>query len=197
MLAMTIPLRQRTNLKSYAENLNEIVNTLQTCPENTKPVLSRRQIEIIDDLEDWTNRVQSPLQHLEHRLHNWVAWFVMPVFALANAGINFSSDVTPNFSLVINISLSLILGKSLGIAIFSWIGMKTRLIELPGGITFRQIIGVAFLAGVGFTMSIFIAGLAFPGNPVLIDSAKGGILAGSALAGIIGFLVLRVSGKKS
>jgi NhaA family Na+:H+ antiporter len=197
LLAFTIPLRQRTNLKTYTENLNEIVNTLQTCPEQKKPVLSRRQIEIIDDLEDWTNKVQSPLQHLEHRLHNWVAWFVMPVFALANAGINFSSGVTPDFSLVSNIAISLILGKSIGIALLSWIGRKTKLIDLPAGINFRHIIGVSFLAGVGFTMSIFIAGLAFSGNPVFIDSAKGGILAGSAIAGIIGFLVLRFSTRNS
>ena len=79
----------------------------------------------------------------------------------------------------------------------SWLGVKLGLADLPSGVNFRQIIGISLLAGVGFTMSIFIANLAFPANPILLDSSKLGILLGSALAGLAGYLVLRFTGKQS
>lgn len=191
LLAFTVPIRQRTDLRTYTENLGEIVGVLQTCPDNPKPVLTHRQIEMIDHLEDWTSKVQSPLQHLEHKLHNLVAWLIMPVFALANAGVVISGSYSPDYLLLSNLGISLILGKSVGISLMTFAGIKLGWIELPSGVTMRQIIGVSFLAGVGFTMSIFIAGLAFPGNEILADSAKLGILASSAIAGLIGYLILR------
>lgn len=191
LLAFTVPIRQRTDLRTYTENLQEIAGILQTCPDPEKPVLTHRQIEIIDNLEDWTQRVQSPLQHLEHSLHNMVAWFIMPVFALANAGVVIIGSTDPDVPLFFNLAVSLILGKSLGISILTFAGLKLHLIELPTGIDRRQIVGVSFLAGVGFTMSIFIANLAFIANPLLADSAKLGILAGSILAGLTGYFILR------
>lgn len=195
LLAFTVPIRQRTDFRTYTENLGEIVGILQTCPDNTKPVLTHRQIEMIDHLEDWTSKVQSPLQHLEHKLHNIVAWFIMPVFALANAGVVFTGNASPEVPLIMNLAVSLILGKSLGITLATFAGWKLRLIELPTGIKMPQIIGVSFLAGVGFTMSIFIANLAFTGNPHFADSAKVGILLGSVISGIVGYSILRFSSK--
>lgn len=192
MLAFTVPIRQRTDLRTYTENIGEIAGILQTCPDNPRPVLTHRQIEMIDHLEDWTCKVQSPLQHLEHKLHNLVAWFIMPVFALANAGVVISGNTSPEVPLLSNLAISLILGKSLGITLIAFIGLKMKWIELPTGIKMTQIIGVSFLAGVGFTMSIFIANLAFPGNPLLADSAKLGILLGSVIAGILGYAILRL-----
>jgi Na+:H+ antiporter, NhaA family len=192
LLAFTVPIRQRTDLRTYTQNLGEIVGILQTCPDNPKPVLTHRQIEMIDNLEDWTNKVQSPLQHLEHKLHNVVAWFIMPIFALANAGVVISGNTSPEVPLLSNLAISLILGKSLGITLATYTGLKLKWIELPTGVTMPQIIGVSFLAGVGFTMSIFIANLAFPGDPLFADSAKLGILLGSVIAGTLGYLILRL-----
>jgi Na+:H+ antiporter, NhaA family len=191
LLAFTIPIRQRTDLQTYTENLDEIVKVLQTCPESTKPTLNPRQIEIIDNLEDWTALVQSPLQHLEHKLHNWVAYFIMPIFALANAGVILGGGMNTDMALMSSLAISLILGKSIGISLISYIGIKLKIIELPVDVNMRQIIGVSFIAGVGFTMSIFIANLAFSDSNLFADSAKIGILAGSVIAGLLGYFILR------
>ncbi len=193
LLALTVPIRQRTNLASYAQNLSDIAAGFQNCPESRKPVLTHKQIEMIDNLESWTMQVQSPLQHLEHKLHNWVAWMIMPLFALANAGVVFGSGMQPEWALSSNLAISLVLGKSIGITLFSMIGLKMGLIELPEGVTNRQIVGVSFIAGVGFTMSIFIANLAFADQAVFTESSKIGILAGSLLSGLIGYLLLRLT----
>ncbi len=190
-LAFTVPILQRTDLKTYSENLSSIASDLQNCPVQEKPILTSKQIGRIDDLESLTLQVQSPLQHLEHKLHNWVAWLIMPLFALANAGVVIANPGNMDFSLIFNLSASLIVGKSLGITLFSYIGLKTRIIELPAGVNMKQVTGVALLAGVGFTMSLFIAGLAFSGNTGMTDSAKLGILGGSLISGLAGYLVLR------
>jgi NhaA family Na+:H+ antiporter len=195
LLALTVPIRQKTDLQTFTGNVDEIISVLQTCPPNSKPVLTHRQIEILDDLEDWTQRVQSPLQHLEHKLHNWVAWIIMPLFALANAGVNVTSGSGLDMALVFTIATSLFLGKSIGISLVSWIGHKTRLIELPSGAGMRHIVGISSIAGIGFTMSIFIASLAFAGNQPLLDSAKIGILLGSFVSGLTGYLILRFRGR--
>jgi NhaA family Na+:H+ antiporter len=121
----------------------------------------------------------------------------MPVFALANAGVVFSSDMNLDFGLTVIIATSLFVGKSLGIPLFTFIGLKLKLIELPAGVNFRQVIGVAFLAGVGFTMSIFISNLAFEQHPELMDSSKVGILMGSVISGAVGYIILKLLGKKS
>jgi NhaA family Na+:H+ antiporter len=155
------------------------------------PLLTPEQIERIDDIEQWTERVQSPLQHLEHVLHGWVAYFIMPVFAFFNAGVAFSAGMNPDIQLITSLALSLFLGKTLGVALFSLAGLKLRIATLPLGVTFAQIIGTAMLAGVGFTMSMFIASLAFANSAVLMDSAKIGIMAGSLVSGVAGYLMLR------
>ena len=157
------------------------------------PLLSKSQIEGIDDLEDWTEKVQSPLQHLEHKLHSWVAFLIMPLFALSNAGVSFRGDAKLDTFLGGVIVVSLVIGKLVGITLFSWLGIKLKLAELPEGVSFLQIVGTALLAGVGFTMSIFVANLAFFENELLLDSAKSGILVGSLIAGLAGYLVLRVN----
>lgn len=195
LVAFTVPIRQRINLQTYIDKLCEIVASVQNAKDPSTPLLSEKQIEEIDNLEDWTEKVQSPLQHLEHKLHNWVAYLVMPVFALANAGVVVSGSTQMDMTLAGTIGIALVAGKLLGITLFAWLGLKTGLADLPEGVNFRQIIGTGFLAGVGFTMSIFVANLAFPENPVLLDSAKVGILAGSLLAGIIGYFVLRFNTK--
>jgi NhaA family Na+:H+ antiporter len=197
LLAFTVPIRQRIGMNTYIEKLCDIVDDIQEAGDSKAPLLSKSQIEGIDNLEDWTEKVQSPLQHMEHRLHNWVAFLIMPLFALSNAGVSFSGDANLDTFLGGVIVVSLVAGKLLGITLFSWLGIKLKLAELPDGVNFTQIIGTALLAGVGFTMSIFVANLAFFGNEVLLDSAKAGILVGSLIAGLSGYLVLRLGKQKS
>lgn len=195
LLAFTVPIRQRIGVKTYIKKLCDIVDDIKEDEKVQGPLLTKSQIEGIDDLEDWTEKVQSPLQQLEHRLHNWVAYLIMPLFALSNAGVSFSGDTKLDSFLGGVIVVSLVLGKLVGITLFSWLGIKLKLAELPEGVNFMQIVGTALLAGVGFTMSIFVANLAFYGNDLLLDSAKVGILVGSLIAGAAGYLVIRLSKK--
>lgn len=194
LMAFAIPIRQKINEFTFAEKLKSIVdNVTQNKNVNALPVLTVSQIEEIDNLEDWTSKVQSPLQQLEHRLHNWIAFFIMPVFAFANAGVSISTNMHLDVSLATNIALSLLVGKFVGITVLSYAGLKLKIAAFPVGVNMRNVMGVALLAGVGFTMSLFIGNLAFIDTPIFLDSAKIGILAGSVVAGILGYIVLKNS----
>lgn len=192
LLAFAVPIRQKIKTPEFIDNLVTITNNIKQASILKKPILSKEQIQEIDELEDWTNKYQSPLQHLEHNLHDWVAYFIIPLFALANAGVVLNSNIPLDVALVINIAVCLILGKSIGISAIVLLANKVKLIEIPPDISKLQIVGVSFLAGIGFTMAIFIASLAFVSSPNYIDSAKIGILIGSFISAIIGFAILRL-----
>ena len=196
LLAFTIPIRQKIGVEAYVKKLCDIVDDIKASDTSNMPLLSKEQIENIDYLEDWTDKVQSPLQLLEHRLHNWVAYLIMPLFALSNAGIRFQGAGDLDSMLGGIIIVSLVVGKLIGITLFSWLAVKLGFADLPEKVTFRQVIGISLLAGVGFTMSIFVANLAFFGNELLLDSAKAGILIGSVIAGVSGYLVLRLGSRE-
>lgn len=191
LLAFSVPIRQKIKTPQFIDNLVNITNNIKAASILEKPILSKEQIREIDNLEDWTNKYQSPLQHLEHNLHDWVAYFIIPIFALANAGVAINTNMNIEINLVTNIAICLVLGKSIGISAIVFLAKKLKLIEIPPDISNQQIIGVSFLAGIGFTMAIFIASLAFMESPKYIDSAKIGILIGSVIAATIGYLVLR------
>ncbi len=135
----------------------------------------------------------SPLKHLEHELHLWVAFLVLPIFAFSNAGVSLSgislSDVVA--PLPLGIALGLLIGKQVGILAFSYLGVKIGLCKLPSGVTWKQIYGVACLCGIGFTMSLFIGTLAFS-TPDHLNAVRLGVLMGSITSAIIGFVVLRM-----
>ncbi|GGH38238.1 Na(+)/H(+) antiporter NhaA [Mangrovimonas yunxiaonensis] len=191
LLAFSVPIRQRIDTPKFIDNLVAITNNIKQASVLNTPILSKEQIQEIDDLEDWTCKYQSPLQKIEHNLHDWVAYFIIPVFAFANAGVVINSSVPLEFNLVTAIVVSLVIGKSIGITSFVLFAKKIKLITIPSEISTWHILGVSFLAGIGFTMSIFIAGLAFSGDTANIDSAKVGILIGSLIAAIIGYLILK------
>jgi Na+:H+ antiporter, NhaA family len=152
-------------------------------------LLTNFEIKIIDAMEGLSENVQSPLQTLEHKLHGWIAYAILPIFALANAGIVFSSDIFNNLSLSIILAVSLIVGNIVGVTLTTFLGVKLKITSLPEGVDFSQIVGIGCLAGLGFTMSIFITNLAFV-EPQFINAAKFGILIGSIIAGILGYAVL-------
>jgi len=135
----------------------------------------------------------SPAIHLEHALHPWVRWLILPLFAFANAGVSLAG-VTPGslFSLLpLGIMLGLFIGKPLGITLFCWLGVKTGVAKLPDNTSLRDISAVGVLCGIGFTMSIFIASLAYgEADPQLITLAKLGILLGSVISAIVGYFLL-------
>lgn len=196
MLAFCVPIRQSIDTSTFLSHLEIVYKNIKNSSELQKPILSAEQIDHITDLNDWSHRFQSPLQHLEHNLHGWVAYIIIPIFALANAGVLIDSSAYLDSALVINIVICLVLGKGIGITAIVLLAKKIKLIEVPKDIGVKQIIGVAFLAGIGFTMAIFIASLAFSSSPEYIDSAKIGILIGSFISAIIGFLILRFGSKK-
>ncbi|WP_173978129.1 Na+/H+ antiporter NhaA [Magnetospirillum sp. UT-4] len=133
----------------------------------------------------------SPLQRLEHALLPWVAFGIMPLFALANAGLSFAGLgmgllVDPVF---LGIALGLFLGKQIGVAGFAWGAIRLGVATLPDGVTWRHLYGVALLTGIGFTMSLFIGSLAFPEGTAVAET-RAGVLAGSLAAALAGFVVL-------
>ena len=136
---------------------------------------------------------EPPLLRLEHGLHGWVAFLIIPVFGFANAGVSFAG-IGPSALLgpvPLGIALGLFLGKQVGVFGFAWLAIRTGLAALPAQTTWLQLYGVSLLAGIGFTMSLFIGLLAFPASALLQDETKMGVLAGSLLSGVLGFLILR------
>ncbi|MBF8148526.1 Na+/H+ antiporter NhaA [Winogradskyella sp. F6397] len=193
LLAFTVPIRQKIDTSTFLDQLNKVYKDIKNSTELQKPILSNEQLHLIGDLDDWSSRFQSPLQHLEHNLHGWVGYFIIPIFALANAGVVIGDVASMDVALVVNIIVCLVLGKGFGVSLIVLLARKIKLIEVPKDISFRHILGVSFIAGIGFTMAIFIAGLAFATHPEYIDSAKIGILIGSLLSAIIGFVILRTA----
>jgi NhaA family Na+:H+ antiporter len=143
----------------------------------------------LGDLAATVRESISPLERLEHGLHPWVAFAIMPLFALANAGVkvhlaDFGSPIA------LAVVAGLFLGKPLGIVLFSWLGTKLGLTTLPAGVNWKILLGAGYLAGIGFTMSIFISDLALNGE--MIEDGKLGTLVGSALSAIVGYTLLRL-----
>ena len=137
---------------------------------------------------------KSPAKQLEHVLHPWVAFLILPLFAFANAGVSLQGVTMEGLTslLPLGIMAGLFIGKPLGIGLFCWLALRLKLAKLPHETTFRQIFAVSVLCGIGFTMSIFISTLAFGGlDPTLITWAKLGILIGSLMAAVTGYSLLR------
>jgi Na+:H+ antiporter, NhaA family len=197
LLAMTIPARTRIHEEEFMHRARSAIDEFEASCQPGETVLTNRgQQEAIEALERASEEAQSPLLTMEHRLHGVVAFVIMPLFALSNAGVELSSDMLRTISLPVTagIVLGLVLGKPLGITLFAWLAVRIGLASLPERATWRMVHGVSWLGGIGFTMSLFIAGLAF-GEASLLDSAKVGILAASSIAGVAGWLMLRGVGR--
>ncbi|MGX9965305.1 Na+/H+ antiporter NhaA [Roseomonas sp. F4] len=142
--------------------------------------------------------LHSPLHQLEHALHRWVAFLIIPIFGFANAGVSFAGVTlaTLGNNLTLGVAMGLFLGKLIGVFGFAALTIRTGLAELPMGASWTQLLGIALLCGIGFTMSLFIGLLAFADAPMLQDNVKIGILMGSAMAGALGFLLLRLAPRR-
>ena len=139
---------------------------------------------------------QSPLKHLEHILHPWVAFMVLPIFAFANAGVDLSGISVADLMapLPLGIAMGLVVGKQVGIFGFAYAATATGLVKKPEEISWLQLYGLACLAGIGFTMSLFIGTLAF-GDGAQMEQVKLGVIVGSLVSGLLGYLLLRLSGQ--
>jgi len=177
-----------------------------------KPLLPEVEAEaIVDQLEgrddltaDDVRRVEflvreavPPTERLEHALHPWTSYLIVPLFAFANAGIVLTGDaVSDPSSVLVGVVLGLVVGKTVGISLFSWVAVKLGWGVLPEGVRFSQLVGIAALGGVGFTVSLFITALAFEGDPALADQAKIGILVASIAAAAIGSIALTLAARR-
>jgi NhaA family Na+:H+ antiporter len=147
-------------------------------------------------LEFAVREAVSPLERLEGALHPWVAFLIMPLFALSNAGVEVKLEsLTEQTALAVGIGL--VAGKPLGIFLFSILAVKLRLAELPNGVTWPMMLAAGCLGGIGFTMALFVAQLAFVGHHELLDAGKIGILTGSLASTLLGSTLLFLSGKRT
>jgi NhaA family Na+:H+ antiporter len=220
LVALTIPVRTKVDTKSFSEWMRQLIDWFDSeSPEqaNGKCVPTSVQRTALFEMTRAIEHADSPLHRLEHILHPWVAFLIMPIFALSNAGIIINTELLGALlaPLALGIILGLVLGKPIGIFGATWLGVKLKLGSLPKGVTWRHILGAGILAGMGFTMSIFITTLAFStggghaellgfklASPALLANAdmedvqnlaKLAILAASTIAGIAGYLLLRTA----
>ena len=190
LLAFSVPVRQKMVTDDFINSLGKFYNDFKKARILKKPILSKQQLAQLNNLDETTDQFRSPLQSLEHDLHGWVAYCIIPIFALANAGISINGVESVNSSFAITIIIALVLGKGIGVSGIVLLAQKLKWITIPKNISKQQIIGVSFLAGIGFTMAIFIANLAFS-SCIYLNSAKIGVLIGSLIAAVIGYIILR------
>jgi NhaA family Na+:H+ antiporter len=189
LLALTIPTRTRINAAQFSAEARGLLDYFDRTKTGTALVLtSKSQQEAITGLERAAEGVMAPLVRLEHAIHGFSAFVVMPLFAFSNAGVGLHGSLGGGVTLAVVLGLAI--GKPLGITVAALAAVRLRLATLPEGVNWTALHGCAWLAGIGFTMSLFIATLAFDGT-TLLDTAKFGILSGSLLAGIVGAGVVR------
>ncbi|MEZ4722381.1 MAG: Na+/H+ antiporter NhaA [Flavobacteriales bacterium] len=189
--ALTIPADVKIEDKQFVQKMNSLTNDFERSAPNNVSLITYNQLHILEKIRFYSRAAMTPLQRLEHAMHPMVAYVVMPVFAIANAGITFSGSFFENLGS--NVSLGVIFGlafgKFIGIISVSKLVVKARLATLPLGVSWRHMYGVALLAGVGFTMSLFITDLAFE-NPIHIVQAKIGVFVASVCCGLLGYMIL-------
>lgn len=194
LLAMTIPARTRIDTAEFLDRGRKLLDHFEAEGEEGPSVLTNKgQQAAVQEMENACEAAQAPLQRIEHELHYWVAFGIIPLFALANAGVHVSGNVFAAFRepVTLGVLLGLVVGKPIGISLFAWLSVRLRLAELPYGANWSAIRGVALLGGIGFTMSLFISALAFPQHPEFNEDAKLGIFVASFVAGVLGWLALR------
>ncbi|MBZ0198835.1 MAG: Na+/H+ antiporter NhaA [Ignavibacteriaceae bacterium] len=199
LLAFTIPAYSRLNTKEFLDKGNYLLKEFDYAGEEGANILTNEPRQsIVQELKSGVAKMMTPLQIFEHGLHPWVSFFIMPVFALANAGVGFSSDFFDHLVSPVSVGIiaGLFAGKQLGIFSFSWLAVKLGIAAKPNGVTWKLIYGAAVMAGIGFTMSLFISNLAFA-DELLVKISKVGILTASFLSGVIGFIILKTSINKT
>lgn len=197
--AFTIPANVEIKEDAFLHKIQGYLKAFkQIDPNDAIPTLTEEQLHILEEVKENTQKAIPPLQQLEHAMHPFVTFVVVPVFALANAGVSLDMDMDELFSnnVALGVGLGLIVGKVLGVVGISWLLAKSKLAAFPEGMTFKNLLGLGFLAGIGFTMSLFITSLAFKSEELMVQ-AKIGIFLASLLSGIIGYILLSKSKQKA
>jgi NhaA family Na+:H+ antiporter len=201
ILAFTVPIRPKYNPQHFIAEIRELADKMGSSLKHNPDIVLNDQLRAqVMALEEGVELVQAPAQRLEYNLHFGVAYIVIPIFALANAAIPFNfagMAETLLHPVTIGVTSGLVLGKWLGITLCSWLAIRAGIAAMPKGMTMRHVHGIGLLGGIGFTMSIFVADLAFTATPELLLMAKTGTLTASLIAGICGYCWLRFCCSKS
>lgn len=197
LVAFTIPADMRVNRHEYVSVLGGKLNDLLGSKDENDKTLSEEKMEHVKEINRYTSFLTPPLQLLEQRMAVFVAFFVVPLFALANAGVDLRMDLSTLFStnIVEGVVLGLLAGKIIGIVGFTMLLVKLKIAAFPQGMNIKNLLGLSLLAAIGFTMSLFIAMLAFNDEEHIIQ-AKVGIFIASIIGGVAGYLWLNYLGKK-
>jgi NhaA family Na+:H+ antiporter len=190
--AFTVPSKPHFKTGKY---INFIKQNIDEFPDiqSENIILSKTQISVLKSIESASDKVISPLQSLEDGLHPLVNYFVIPLFAFANAGIVLVSEYGGQMEMGLltwAVMIGLVAGKFIGIYLFTWLAIKSRLSALANVMTWSNLAGISLLGGIGFTVSLFIANLSFGDDIIMLSQAKLGVLLGTAIAGILGCVVL-------
>ncbi|OHB30407.1 MAG: Na+/H+ antiporter NhaA [Desulfuromonadaceae bacterium GWC2_58_13] len=199
LIGFTIPVRARHGDESFLNKSFQLLERYKTMERTEGPFHNEQRLGTLLALEHVCHNAMSPLQRMEHEMNGWVIFGVMPIFALANAGIHLAPSEIPTalaHPVTLGVMLGLLLGKPLGILSFSWLAVRLKFCELPRGGSWSELAGIGILAGIGFTMSMFITNLAFI-RPELATAAKFGIFTASLIAGCLGYALLyRITASK-
>ncbi|MEW4454389.1 Na+/H+ antiporter NhaA [Bremerella sp. JC817] len=193
LAALTIPARPRLQSDEFLISTRMLLDRIEARHEEETSVLKDKQSHaMISDVETASRLTQTPLKRFENALHLWITFFIMPVFALANAGIELNGNLGEKLShpVTIGVIVGLLVGKQIGITLLAWGAVKMGLARLPRGVSWGMLYGLSWLGGIGFTMSLFITNLAYGRMSEHRDDAKLGILIASAIAGIGGCAIV-------
>jgi NhaA family Na+:H+ antiporter len=198
-LGFLTPARPYYRPKEFDRRARAILDPFRVDDETSEEEAIEHAEHEIRLLSEISRETIAPLNRLEHRLAPWSSFLVVPLFALANAGVDFRGvNVLDSFTskVALGVAIGLLVGKTIGISLFSWLAVRIGLGRLPGEVSWRHIVGLAAVGGIGFTVALFVTGLAFD-DPATTDLAKTGIFAGSLVAGVLGAMVLRMAGGKT
>lgn len=193
LAAFTIPADVKIKEDPFIKQIQDYLNKFKAIdPDNNKPTLTNEQLHIIEKMNMAAVAATPPLQRLEHAMHPLVTFIIIPIFALANAGVSLNMDVNQLFetNVLMGVGLGLLVGKVVGVVGFTLLMVKLKIAPMAEGMNIRNLFGLGFLAAIGFTMSLFVTSLAFTQEEYMVQ-AKIGIFVASIIGGVIGYMILR------
>ena len=199
-IALTVPARPKSSSETLLVKARSIINSIQKKPNPVDVLGNRTDHEKVLEVRDFAERASTPLRRWEDALELPVALFILPLFVLTNAGVPFSlTTFTDSLQQPTGLGIiaGLVLGKLIGISGACWLGLRLKIGCLPDGVNLQHVIGISLIAGIGFTMSTFIATLGFDSHPQLLQSAKSSILVASLLSATLGVLYIRFIATKT
>lgn len=199
LAAFTIPADMKIGEIMYINKLENYLKKFKAAdPDNSIPTLTNKQLHILDEIKEDTNAIIPPLQRLEHSMHPFVTFIIIPIFALANGGLSLAINMDQLFStnVALGVALGLLVGKVIGVVGMTLLLVKLKVAPFPKGMNVKNLFGLGLLAAIGFTMSLFITSLAFK-NPEYMTQAKIGIFAASIIGGVLGYMLLSRQAKKN